>query len=110
MAPQTPTQKSQTQSGGAKTTSQRQADQLAETAEKTAEREQKAREARREANEQAYQASIEGAELPPSVVEAQAEDERREREDKESAEAGAQDIAETTERIASRPNNPPDQR
>ena len=55
------------QQSQSKSTSQTQEEALIEQQAKTAEREQDARDAQREANEAAYQASIEGQELPPSV-------------------------------------------
>jgi hypothetical protein len=55
------------QQSQSKSASEVEQEQLAEQQAKTAEREQKAQQAQREANEAAYQASIEGQELPPSV-------------------------------------------
>lgn len=60
-----------------------------------------ARQQQREANEKAYQESIKGQDLPPSVVAAQEEDAQRLADAERAAEAGQQEMRETTERISS---------
>jgi hypothetical protein len=56
---------------------------------------------RREANQQAYEESIQGQELPPSVVAAKEADAQRDEQTRKEADAAEQDMRETTERIAS---------
>lgn len=83
------------------TSEQQAAEERDRVAVERADREQEARQARREANEQAYQKSIEGEELPPSVVAAQGEAKQREEQDRRDAEIGKRDLEQTTEMIAS---------
>jgi hypothetical protein len=88
-----------------KTTDPR-ADATQQAADEQARLDERARDAakrRREANEAAYEESIEGQELPPSVVEAQKVDAQRERETKAQAAQAEQNMKETTEMISSRP-------
>lgn len=78
---------------------------LMQQQEATADKAREAAKAQREANEKAYEASIEGQELPPSYAEQAKIDAERAAEAKADQEAAAKDMAETTERISSQPTS-----